>query len=180
MKNISSGTSPEKHVLARSLNICVTPTKLLVHEIVTQEESGLTRAKVDTDQRDMARASMAAILASSKPPKPNFTCDERQALQNLRKDERIMNLPADKGRGTVVKDKSDLDKKIMTHLRDETTYERLRKNHRAVLCINLRNLREEGVLSKVEYHKVYMSSEIPRVFMASQRYIKMEHRSRQS
>ena len=69
-------------------------------------------------------------------------------------------------------DKSDYGENIMAHLRDETTYERLRKNPTAVEPT-------AGVLSKEDYYKVYTSSEIPLSFMASQRYIKMKRHSSQ-
>ena len=101
----------------------------------------------------MARASIALILKSSKPPKPNITRDERQALQDLRKDERIMILPADKGRFTVVMEKSDYDEKAMTHLRDETTYEKLWKNPTAVVgtkIVHFRTAEPTGGRSSVE------------------------------
>ena len=156
-------TSSEKQVWARGQNFYVTPIKLPVHKIVTQMESGLTRAKVDNDQHGAARASIAAILTSSKPPKPNITRDERQALQDLRKGEKITILPTDKGRFTVMTDKSDYDEKIMAHLWDEMTYERLRKKPTAVVGTKkarfLRTLREEGVLSKQDYYEVCTSSE---------------------
>ena len=64
--------------------------------------------------------------------------------------------------------KSDYDKKIMAHMQHETTYEKQRKNPTAVVGTKIAhflwNLQEEGVLSKEDYYKVYLSSEIPPSF----------------
>ena len=42
------------------------------------------------------------ILQQAEPPKPNITKEMQEALKNLKEDDSIMILPADKGRASVV------------------------------------------------------------------------------
>ena len=49
---------------------------------------------------------------NSKPPKSNITSKERTALNSLNKDKDIVILKADKGRTTVVLNRSDYEQKM--------------------------------------------------------------------
>ena len=51
------------------------------------------------------RRTVNGILRQAKPPKPNTTKDMQVALKNLKQDDTITILPADKGRASVVLDK---------------------------------------------------------------------------
>ena len=51
-----------------------------------------------------------------------------QALKDLTNDEKILVLPADKGKATVVMNKADYDDKIQRMLNDESTYQLLDKD----------------------------------------------------
>ena len=57
-----------------------------------------------------------------------MTKDERQALKRLKTDENIVILPADKGRVTVVMDKTDYYDKMDTLVNDKQTYEKLKRD----------------------------------------------------
>ena len=57
-----------------------------------------------------------------------MTKDERQALKRLKTDENIVILPADKGRVTVVMDKTDYYDKMDTLVNDKQTYEGLKRD----------------------------------------------------
>ena len=57
-----------------------------------------------------------------------MTKDERQALKRLETDENIVILPADKGRVTVVMDKTDYYDKMDTLVNDKQTYEELKRD----------------------------------------------------
>ena len=52
----------------------------------------------------------------------------REALNGVRKDEKIMTLPADKGRGTVVMDKEHYLDKYQERLKDGKTYQKLKRD----------------------------------------------------
>nr|VZI09419.1 unnamed protein product [Spirometra erinaceieuropaei] len=51
--------------------------------------------------------------------------DEKKALNSLKADENIIILPADKGGSTTIMNKTDYTEKMMTLLKDESTYEPL-------------------------------------------------------
>ena len=104
----------------------------------------------------------------------NITREEYSALDMLRKDKEIVVLPPDKGRSTVVLNKVDYDKKVMTLLEDRDTYEIIAKDPMSKIrtrsCGLLHGLRSEGMLSKEQYFSIYMASEAPRLFMACRKF----------
>ena len=55
---------------------------------------------------------MRQALDKSKPPKPNISKTERQALKSLQDDNSIIILPADKGNATVVMDREEYSNKL--------------------------------------------------------------------
>ena len=69
-----------------------------------------------------------SILSRTKPPVSNLSVAERRAIKQLRDDDSILILPADKGRSVVVMDKCDYDHIMRLMLEDCHTYKRLRKD----------------------------------------------------
>ena len=57
---------------------------------------------LDSEQADTVRRSVNNILQQAEPPKPSITKEMQEALKNLKQDDSIMILPADKGRASVV------------------------------------------------------------------------------
>jgi hypothetical protein len=74
------------------------------------------------------RADVVRLLKNTKPPTSNITKGERTALDSLKKDKTITILPADKGRATVIMDKSTYSEKMDALLADTDTYEKLPKD----------------------------------------------------
>ena len=109
------------------------------------------------------RSDVARILEQCKPPKPNITKEERQALYKLKKDDSIKILPADKGRVTVIMNSEEYDKQIMKLLQDNNTYEKLKsdptKKYKAKLVNSLKKWKNENKLSYSEYNRLYPTSE---------------------
>ena len=68
---------------------------------------------------------IASTVQSASIPDNNLTKDEQQALKRLKNDDNIVILPADKGRVTVVMDKTDYFDKMDALL---VATNRLRKN----------------------------------------------------
>ena len=58
----------------------------------------------------------------------NLTNDERQALKRLKTDKDIVILPADKGRVTVVMDRTDYHDKMNGLVNDKQTYEEFKRD----------------------------------------------------
>ena len=60
------------------------------------------------------RRTVNGILRQAKPPKPNTTKDMQVARKNLKQDDTITILPADKGRASVVLDTNIYHNKMKT------------------------------------------------------------------
>ena len=65
---------------------------------------------------------MKGTLKSAKPSKSNISKEERNALKAFGKNETNIILQADKGRATVIMDKTQYEKKVREILDDEKTY----------------------------------------------------------
>jgi len=90
----------EVSLLEKGLNFAVTPTNIPATEIVAKVESAIRT--LDSEQADTVRRSFNNILQQAEPPKPNITKEMQEALKNLKQDDSIMILSADKGRASVV------------------------------------------------------------------------------
>ena len=75
---------------------------------------------------------IGAISRARLPPK-NITSQEARALRDLSQGESILVLPADKGKATVVMNRADYDDKIDQMLKDENSYQLLKKDPTASL-----------------------------------------------
>ena len=107
-------------VLSHGLGYAVSPDSVndssIVDEyIVACEKACWKLPKSDAEQR---RSEIVGTLKSAKPPPSNISKDERHAIKQLQKEASIMVLGADKGRATVVMEKSDYDNKMCAVLSD--------------------------------------------------------------
>ena len=87
-----------------------------------------TARRLDTNTAQKLREGVARVLTSAKPPKPNLTYSQRRALHDLKDDDSIVILPADKGNATVAMDRSQYSDKMSILLQDEDTYHRITLN----------------------------------------------------
>ena len=78
--------------------------------------------------KDNIRSRIASTIQSTSMPDSNLTKDEQQAPRRLKNDQNIVILPADKGRVTVVMDKTDCHDKMDALVNDKQTYEELRRD----------------------------------------------------
>ena len=119
----------EKEVLSKGLNFSPAPTRIPIPEIVVAVEEGLRKviSTVDND-KNVARKTIIGVLSKTKIPATNITQEERKALKELKKDESIIILPADKGKATVILDRKEYDEKISAMLSDTNTYKELKRD----------------------------------------------------
>ncbi|XP_072048616.1 uncharacterized protein [Amphiura filiformis] len=101
--------------------------------------------------------------------KSNLSKDEKRALQDLKKDENIMILPADKGKSTVVLDKDTYEEKVNNMLNDEKTYQELKSDptskYKDKLLGMLKKWKKKEKITVSEYWKVYPTAEnTPRMY----------------
>ena len=112
--NLSSRplSDTEVSLLKKGLNFALIPSNIPVTEIVAKVKS--TMRTLDSEQADTVRRTVNVILQQVKPPKPNITKDKQEALKNLKQDDTITVLPADKGRACVVQDTNTYHDKMKT------------------------------------------------------------------
>ncbi|PFX28383.1 Thrombospondin-type laminin G domain and EAR repeat-containing protein [Stylophora pistillata] len=131
VSNISSRSldKTETRVLSYGLKHSVTPKRIPTEAIVSSVEAALSRQReLSEPTKDNIRSRIASTIQSTSLHDSNLTKDEQRALKRLRNDENIVILPADKGRVTVVMDKTDYHDKMDALVNDKRTYEELKRD----------------------------------------------------
>ena len=131
VRNISSRPldKTETQVLSYGLKHSVSPKRIPTEAIVSSVEAVLSRQReLSESAKDNIRSRIASTIQSASLPDSNLTKDERQALKRLKTDENIVILPADKGRVTVVMDKTDYYDKMDALVNDKQTYQVLKRD----------------------------------------------------
>ena len=101
----------QETALERGFNFATVPAKLPKEDIIAGVEVALRRQKKQPQERqERARAAVANILRTAKPPPSNLRKEERIGMKELR-DKPVTILCADKGNATVVLDTSAYEKK---------------------------------------------------------------------
>ena len=107
----------------------MTPKRIPTETIVSSVEPVLSRQReLSEPTKDNIRSRIASTIQSASLTDINLTKHERQALKRLRNDNDILILPADKGRVTVVMDKTDYHDKMDELVNDKQTYEVLKRD----------------------------------------------------
>ena len=142
VRNISSRPldKTETQVLSYGLKHSVTPKRIPTEAFVSSVEAVLSRQReLSESAKDNIRSRIASTLQSASLRDSNLTKDERQALKRLKTDENIVILPADKGRVTVVMDKTDYYDKMDALVNDKQTYQVLKRDPTPALQRKLNN-----------------------------------------
>jgi len=121
-------SSSELGVLQKGLNFSVVPNNIPTAEFVTSIESACYALGPKSETAVTLRSDCVRVLKNCKLPKSNITKEERAALRDLKSDDSILILPADKGRATVILNKQTYLDKSQELLNDGNTYERLSKD----------------------------------------------------
>ncbi len=79
----------------------------------------LVNTKLPDETKEHIRHQITTNLHNKRPVKPDN--DEQKAIKDLQNDNEIIILPADKGRMTVIMNKSDYINKANTLLKDTET-----------------------------------------------------------
>ncbi|XP_076066091.1 uncharacterized protein LOC143039734 [Oratosquilla oratoria] len=143
----------ENKVLSKGLNFN-TQGGVRAEEFLAAAESGVNLMCCSEDEKQDTRMRM--VGAFNRPTRGhNLTTEEAEALAGLRKDSSIVILSSDKGRSTVVLDKSEYEFKAVTLLQDTNTYEVVevdptQKLQRKVEG-ELRKLKESRLISEKEW-----------------------------
>jgi len=127
VKNISNRSLSvnEEKVLALGLNFAVAPKHIPFRDIIAATET--TARQLNSEQAKLLRTGVSQALSRARPPKSNLDKSMHRAIKDLREDNSIVILPADKGNATVVMDRTEYTTKMSRMLEDET-YTRLKKD----------------------------------------------------
>ena len=162
-------TNSERSVLEKGLNFAVAPPKerAIIEEFVICTERAAS--ELPPSLADDLRSEAVQILKTQKPPKPNISNEEQQAIKDLAKNKEILIVGADKGNATVVLDKSEYAEKMNTMLADETTYKKVNKDNtskiKRSLIDKLAKLKNEQKITEGQYRYLRPTAEIiPRVY----------------
>ena len=106
---------------------------------------------------------MEAVPQIPLPDVRNIGKDERRSIEDLKKRQDIMILPADKGKATVVLDKDDYKTKVKRMLSDTKTYKVLKKDPTPTYILS--RPKQEEKISSQQYDHLYPTQEnIPRLY----------------
>ena len=149
-------------LLSKGLNFAIAPQHIPTEEIITSTE--LACKKLDPETAASLRSEVARSVKRKKKVRPNISLEELKALQELKRDQELSILPADKGRCTVVLDRSEYENKIQKLLEDKKTYELLKKDPTTTVKNKLLNImkkwKKEGTLSQELYKQIYPTSDL--------------------
>ena len=157
-------SDPELSVLRKGLNFAVTPRKPPVIDIVTATESACR--SLNASDASEVRAKVVNILSNNTQVKEqNVTKDEWKAIEDLRKDDTITVLPADKGRVTVIMKKEEYREKCGMLLEDRKTYQKLKSDptakYKKQFIAALKVLKERNVIPPALHKRLYPTTDQP-------------------
>ena len=147
-------------LLAKGLNFAPSPASVPTSQMVSLVESVLKN--IPTGEADKIRLRTINLLRDYRPTKSNLSIAEQQALKELKKNDNLLILPADKGRATVVMDREKYDDKLSTMLADTATYEKLKRDPAPALERRMNSillaLNRKGSLHTKLYEKLRSSA----------------------
>ena len=148
-------TEQQTQVLAKGLNYNKTDAKKL--DFIADLESALKNTELTEETKNNIRHQVTTNLLHLNNP-IDLTKQEREALEDLKKDDDIVILPSDKGRVTVVMDKSDYTNKAKTLINVTNTYQPLDTDpsKTTVNRINkkIKYLKDQDKLNKRTYDQI--------------------------
>ena len=118
-------TSNEQEVLARGLKFATVPSRIPYNAIIATTET--TCKQLKNEEANYLRKEVSNALHTAKLPAQNVDKRLKRAILDLRKDESIAILPADKGIITVVMNKTDYRERMMKLL-DDPAYKKLKRD----------------------------------------------------
>ncbi len=141
------------HILGKGLNYNTNDANKL--DYIADLESILKNDKLTEETRENIRHQITTNLLHKQST--DLTKQERNAIKDLKNDDDIIILPADKGRMTVIMNKSDYIDKAETLLKDANTYQPLDTDPSKTTMNNinkkLKRLKDQDKLSETIYNR---------------------------
>ncbi|KAJ8047787.1 hypothetical protein HOLleu_06881 [Holothuria leucospilota] len=101
------------------MNFAPAQSKIPTKELITATDNGIKDLSIG--EANLIRCDVLRILKKAKMPKSNISHKEKVALSELKIDDSIIILPADKGRSTVVTNKEQYIEKMSNLLMEDKT-----------------------------------------------------------
>ena len=102
-------------------------------------------------------------IAKVRPPTANLLPQECKAIKSPQEDDCILVLPADKGRATVVMDRTQYDEKISSLLDDRKTYKKFAKDPNPSIEQKMNalllQLKRKGTITDDQYSRLRSSAD---------------------
>ncbi|XP_037505488.1 uncharacterized protein LOC119381802 [Rhipicephalus sanguineus] len=158
--NLSSRQLSDNNIslLSKGLSFAIVPRRVPKWDIIAEVEEKLRHIQ-DTTGVNLARSRIVSVLAGAKSPCTNLTAEERDALKDLKSDNSIVILSADKGKGTVLLDRRDYEEKMHNILSDSSHFVKLTRDPTAKserqLVEQLRALRNKGSIDQALYRRLF-------------------------
>ena len=153
-------SNSHKQVLAKGLNYALQHTEKDKLNFIAANESSLPHSISNNDNL-IIQSQVATAIKNTKKVN-NLSTEEKNAISDLKHDKDILIVPADKGRSTIVMNKSDYQNKITEHLQDENIYEKLQRNPissiQSKLNKSLKKLENKKKLTRAEYLRLYSNT----------------------
>ncbi|XP_059049893.1 uncharacterized protein LOC131844914 [Achroia grisella] len=121
-------SEPALRALEKGLNFAPSPKHIPYETIIGNIEETIHHNRITGYDADSLRQDIAVVLRQARSPKSNLTSQEFAALKDLRKDDQVLVLKADKGNTTVVMNVSTYDSKMTDLLSDKGTYKKVKYN----------------------------------------------------
>jgi hypothetical protein len=116
----------EINILKKGLGFAIAPKTVPIENIICSVEDSIKN--LSEEDKNAIRQDCALVLKKAKPPKSNISKMEHEAIKNLRNNENIVILKADKGGATVVMNRIDCNTKMIEHLTTTGSYKKLNNN----------------------------------------------------
>ena len=100
----------ELSVLNKGLSFAVTPKSIPRTEMIASVEAVIHGKR--EEEKSVIRKQVSSIMKRARIPKSNVSMEERNALSSLRRNEKIILLPGDKGNSIVVMNKDNYIEKL--------------------------------------------------------------------
>ena len=169
VKNISDKqlTTTELDLLSKGAGFSVSPVSIPTADFLAANEFACKLIS-SKGQAAALRAEVTEILKHDRPLSSNLTAKERTALSNLRNDDSITIVPADKGKALVVMNTCDYISKMEEKLADTNTYQPLKSDPtleiQSSLIDRLKIICDELQISETQYRDLYpRETKIPRM-----------------
>ena len=158
VKNLSTSTLTKDQIkaLAHGPNYAIVPQCPPTGEYIIAIENVCNQ--LQQGKAEELRGEIKSVLKNIQPPRPNITCEERKAIEELRRDNTKMILTVDKGVSMVVMNRDDYHQKAEALLQ-ESAYRTITSDptnkYKNKLIGLLKSIKAGGGINETTYKKLY-------------------------